>query len=197
MTGYVYQLNCSRGGVPKLAVNEAELTPTGLVGDVQAKKLIHGGPERALSLYSLELIENLRAEGHPISPGTAGENVTVAGLDWSRLAPGSRLRIGEEVVVEISRYANPCPTIRGSFDGGGFKRISQKLRPGESRLYARVLRAGRIAAGQTVRVLDADELTDDAEAARLAADSKTRGSKLERMAATLASLVSDRKPGVS
>jgi MOSC domain-containing protein YiiM len=154
MTGRVHQLNCSRGGVPKLPVAEAELTPTGLVGDRQAKPFIHGGPERALSLYSLELIESLRAEGHPISPGSAGENVTVAGLDWSSLAPGARLRIGDEVVVEISAYANPCPTIRHSFKGGEFKRISQKLTPGVSRLYARVLHTGRIAIGQEVRLLE-------------------------------------------
>jgi MOSC domain-containing protein YiiM len=195
MTGYVHQINCSRGGVPKLPVAEAELTRAGLVGDVQAKRLIHGGPERALSLYSLELIENLRAEGHPISPGAAGENVTVAGLDWSRLAPGSRLAIGDEVVVEITKYANPCPTIRGAFAGGAFKRISQKLRPGESRLYARVVRAGRISAGQPIRLLDG--LADDAGAALVAADPKARGAKLERTASTLASLVGGRKPGVS
>jgi MOSC domain-containing protein YiiM len=156
MTGYVHQLNCSNGGVPKLPVPEAELTQTGLVGDRQAKPLIHGGPERALSLYSLELIETLRAEGHPIYPGSAGENVTVAGLDWSRLAPGSRLGIGDEVIVEITRYANPCPTIRASFTDGEFKRISQKLTPGVSRLYARVLRAGRISVGDQIVVLDAD-----------------------------------------
>jgi MOSC domain-containing protein YiiM len=150
MTAYVYQLNCSQGGVPKLPVASAELTKTGLVGDVQAKTLIHGGVERALSLYALELIERLRAEGHPISPGSVGENVTVAGLDWSKLAPGSRLAIGESIVVEISRYANPCPTIRDSFIGEDFKRISQKLRPGESRLYARVLQTGRISVGQQV-----------------------------------------------
>jgi MOSC domain-containing protein YiiM len=197
MTGYVYQLNCSQGGVPKFPVAEAELTPTGLIGDVQAKPLIHGGVERALSLYSLELIERLRAEGHPITPGSAGENVTVAGLDWSRLAPGSRLAIGEEVVVEITKHANPCPTIRGSFTDGEFKRISQKLRPGESRLYARVLRTGCIAAGQTVRVIDSDELTDDAETAHVAADSKTRGSKLDRVTASLSTLVSGRRSGVS
>lgn len=195
MTGYVHQLNCSRGGVPKLPVAEALLTPAGLIGDVQAKPLIHGGPERALSLYSLELIERLRAEGHPISPGSAGENVTVAGLDWSRLAPGSRLRIGEEVVVEITKHANPCPTIRGSFREGEFKRISQKLRPGESRLYARVLRAGRIAAGQTIRVLDDDELTDGA--AHVAADSKAHGSKLDRVTASLSTLTDVLEPGVS
>jgi MOSC domain-containing protein YiiM len=154
MTAYVYQLNCSQGGVPKLPVASAELTKTGLVGDVQAKTLIHGGVERALSLYALELIERLRAEGHPISPGSVGENVTVAGLDWSKLAPGSRLAIGESVVVEISKYANPCPTIRGSFVEEDFKRISQKLRPGESRLYARVLQTGRISVGQQVSVLN-------------------------------------------
>ncbi|MDT7602210.1 MAG: hypothetical protein QOF61_207 [Acidobacteriota bacterium] len=157
MTGYVYQLNCSGGGVPKLPVPEAELTPTCIVGDRQAKPFIHGGTERALSLYSLELIEELRAEGHPISPGTAGENVTVAGLDWSKLSPGARLSIGDEVVIEISRYANPCPTIRGSFREGEFKRISQKLRPGVSRLYARVLRTGRISVGQHICVLEADK----------------------------------------
>jgi MOSC domain-containing protein YiiM len=195
MKGYVYQLNCSPGGVPKLPVAEALLTPAGLSGDVQAKPLIHGGPDRALSLYSLELIESLRAEGHPISPGTAGENVTVAGLDWSRLAPGSRLAIGEEVVVEITKYANPCPTIRGSFNGGEFKRISQKLRPGESRLYARVVRAGRVAAGQTIRVLD--EGAEDVDAAGRAADSKARGTRLDRVASALASLAGRRKPGVS
>ncbi|HVF41371.1 MAG TPA: MOSC domain-containing protein [Pyrinomonadaceae bacterium] len=197
MTGYVYQLNCSPGGVPKLAVAEAELTRTGLVGDVQAKPLIHGGPERALSLYSLELIESLRAEGHPVSPGSAGENVTVAGLDWSRLAPGARLAIGDEVVVEISGYANPCPTIRGSFTGGEFKRISQKLRPGESRLYARVVRAGRIAAGQPIRVLDGDELAGGAGTVRPAAGSKTRAAKLGRVASTLASLAGGGKRGAA
>ena len=198
MTAYVHQLNCSRGGVPKLAVAEAELTPTGLVGDVQAKPLIHGGPERALSLYSLELIERLRAEGHPISPGSAGENVTVAGLDWSKLAPGSRLAIGDEVVVEITKYANPCLTIRGSFTRGEFKRISQKLSPGESRLYARVIRTGRIAAGQSVRVLDGEEVDGDAENRRAAADSKTRGSILDRVASALAPRGGGgRKSGVS
>ncbi len=153
LTAYVHRINVSRGGVPKLPVAEARLTRTGLVGDRQAKPFIHGGPERALSLYSLELIERLRVEGHPIRPGTAGENVTISGLDWSRLAPGSRLAIGEEAVVEITKYANPCPTITASFAGGDFKRISQKLRPGESRLYARVLREGVIRAGQPVRVL--------------------------------------------
>ena len=151
--GYIFQLNCSAGGVPKRAVGEVLLTETGLAGDYQAKRKIHGGPERALCLYALELIRRLQLEGHPISPGSIGENVTVAGLEWSALAPGNRLALGDEVVIEISSYTTPCKTIAASFDGGAYNRISHKQHPGWSRLYARVLRAGRLAAGQSVRVL--------------------------------------------
>jgi MOSC domain-containing protein YiiM len=154
--GYIYQLNCSDGGVPKLPVREAELTPTGLVGDRQAHRRFHGGPERALCLYALERIQALQAEGHPVFPGSVGENVTVAGLDWASLAPGVRLALGDEVVVELSSYTMPCKSIRRSFSEGRFERISQKTHAGESRLYARVIRTGKLAVGQTVRVLAGD-----------------------------------------
>ncbi len=153
MQGHIHQLNCSDGGVPKRPVAEALLTRTGLVGDRQEHPDIHGGPERALCLYALERIEALQAEGHPIYPGSVGENVTIVGLDWAQLAPGARLALGDEVIIEISKPANPCNSLVASFIGGEFKRISQKLHPGESRLYARVIRTGRLAPGQTVRVL--------------------------------------------
>jgi len=151
---YIYQLNCSDGGVPKLPVEEAQLTPTGLSGDRQRYPIIHGGPQRALCLYSLEVIQALQAEGHPIYPGSVGENVTVTGLNWSELASGCRLSLGDEVVIELTSYANPCRTIKGSFGDGKFKRVSQKQHAGESRLYARVIRTGRLAVGQQVRLLN-------------------------------------------
>lgn len=150
---YIFQLNCSAGGVPKQAVEEAVLTRTGLACDRQAKRFIHGGPKRALCLYSLELIERLQEEGHPIFPGSAGENVTVKGLEWSQLAPGERLALGPEVVIEITSYTTPCKTIAASFRRGSFTRISQKQHPGWSRLYARVIQPGRLAPGQPVRLL--------------------------------------------
>ena len=153
MEGRIHQLNCSQGGVPKLPVPEAYLTPTGLEGDKVAYPKIHGGPERALCLFSLELIRKLRDEGHPVYPGSVGENVTIEGLDWSRLAPGARLALGDEAVVEVSSYTTPCATIKASFAGGDYKRISQKVNPGDSRLYARVIRTGRLAVGQSVRLL--------------------------------------------
>ncbi|HEX8556608.1 MAG TPA: MOSC domain-containing protein [Pyrinomonadaceae bacterium] len=150
----IFQLNVSRGGVPKLAVREAALTPDGLEGDRQRNRRLHGGPERALCLYALERVLELQAEGHPIFPGSAGENLTLVGLDWALLAPGSRLALGREALVEVTSYTKPCKIIAASFREGDFKRISQKLHPGHSRLYARVLSPGRLAVGDRVSVLN-------------------------------------------
>jgi MOSC domain-containing protein YiiM len=156
MSGRIFQLNVSDGGVPKRAVRAAYLTRTGLEGDRQRDRRYHGGPERALCLYSLEQILELQAEGHPIFPGSVGENLTLAGLDLRQLVPGARLAIGEEVLIEISSYTTPCRIIAESFVGGQFKRISQKVNPGDSRLYARVLQTGTLAVGHGVRIINGD-----------------------------------------
>lgn len=153
VTGTIVQLNRSGGGVPKLPVPEAQVTRLGLAGDVQKHRRFHGGPQRALCLYASERIEQLQAEGHPIQPGSTGENVTIQGLDWAALKPGDRLALGDEVEIQITSYTVPCKNIAGSFQDGAFTRISQKLHPGDSRLYARVLREGRLAVGQQVQVL--------------------------------------------
>lgn len=151
---HIFQLNTSTGGVPKLPLPEAMLTANGIVGDKQRQTRFHGGPERAVCLYAFEIIEHLRSEGHPITPGSAGDNITTIKLDWSRVKPGARLAIGDEVMLEISSYTVPCRTIAASFVDGDFKRISQKLHPGESRVYARVLQTGRLAVGQQIEILD-------------------------------------------
>src|SRR5262245_34944479 len=135
-TGKVIQINVNPlGGVPKHAVASAEITVKGVRGDKQRDRRYHGGPRRAVSLYSYERIQALQAEGHPIAPGSTGENLTIGGFDWAAIQVGDRLRIGE-LVVEITGYAVPCTNISGSFVDGLSKRISQKLHPGWSRLYA-------------------------------------------------------------
>ena len=156
MSGRIFQLNASSGGVPKRAIQEGQVNELGLVGDSHNFPDIHGGPERALCLFSLERILELQAEGHPIFPGAVGENVTVSGLDWEKLNPGVRLALGDEVLVEITSYTSPCNTIPASFIDGKFQRISQKLHPGWSLLYARVLQSGKLVIGQTVQVLNGD-----------------------------------------
>lgn len=149
--GAVYGVHTSAGGVPKRPVAEAVVEREGIVGDGHHDRS-HGGPDRALCLFSLEVIERLQQEGHPIAPGTAGENVTVVGLEWSGVWPGAHLRIGE-VEVEVTQYTTPCKTIRASFQDGAFNRIHPARFPGESRVYARVLRTGRIRPTDPVEIL--------------------------------------------
>lgn len=139
--------------MPKHPVETAEVTVSGVAGDAQREREFHGGPDRALCLFSMELIRTLQAEGHPIAPGQIGENLTVEGLDWDKVAPGARLLLGEDVLVEVTRYTSPCASIRTSFRGGEYARVSQKRHPGASRVYARVLRTGAIRRGDPVRLL--------------------------------------------
>jgi MOSC domain-containing protein YiiM len=144
----------SPGGVPKLPIPSARVTELGLEGDAHRELEHHGGPERALCLFALEQIRALQAEGHLISPGAIGENLTVEGLDWERVTPGSRLELGDAVVIEVTRYTSPCLTIKKSFRDGDYSRVSQKKHPGSSRVYARVIKTGAIQQGDPVRLLD-------------------------------------------
>lgn len=148
--GQVSGIQVSDGGVPKRSLSQGEVTWDGLLGDRQRNLKYHGGRDRALCLWSLEVITTLQREGHPISPGSTGENLTLAGLDWGVLLPGARLQIGAEVEVEITDYAAPCRTIAHCFLQRKYGRISQKQYPGMSRLYGRVLHLGRVELGDAV-----------------------------------------------
>ena len=150
--GTLVSINVSNGGVPKRRVSDAKVSRLGLLKDAQNDTKEHDGPERAVCVYSLERICALQAEGHPIDVGTAGENVTVEGLDWELVVPGSRLRLGDDVILEIASFTTPCKTIRDSFIDGKFVRISEKLHPGWSRVYARVLSEGDIRFGDAVEL---------------------------------------------
>jgi MOSC domain-containing protein YiiM len=152
--GVLASINVSSGGVPKLQVARASISPEGVAGDRHADERNHGGPERAVSLFAAEVLAALQAEGHPIGPGTAGENLTVAGLRWEEVAPGAELRVGG-VRLRVTSYTTPCSKIAASFAGGEFTRISQKLHPGWSRVYARVLEPGEVRVGDEVAIVAA------------------------------------------
>jgi len=150
--GRIVQISISPGGVPKLPVDSARVTRDGLDGDAHRDREHHGGPERAVCLYSMDAIRALVAEGHTVAPGTLGENVTLEGLEWTSVEPGTRLLLGEMVLLEVTRYTSPCFNIKMAFVGGEFARVSQKRHPGWSRVYTRVLRGGTIRTGDPARL---------------------------------------------
>ena len=149
--GTVAQVSASDGGVPKRPVTVAEVGDRGVVGDRQADRKHHGRPLQALCLWSLDVIEALQAEGHPIEPGAAGENLTLSGIDWSTLRPGTQLLIGD-VLAEVSAWATPCAKNAQWFVGGDFKRMDHEGHPGWSRAYAWVREPGTVRPGDPVIV---------------------------------------------
>lgn len=149
---HLHQISVSNGGVPKLAVPQARVTKDGVEGDRQRNREAHGGPDRAVCLYSLEVIEALRKEGHSIAAGSAGENFTFAGLNWKHVGLGTRLSVGNEVKLEVLSYTAPCNHNACWFKDEDYSRISQKRHPGWSRVYARVLSEGVVRQGDHVTV---------------------------------------------
>ena len=143
------------GGAPKYPVERIEVTLDRVVGDRHNDTADHGGPSRAVSLYSADLIAALADEGHPVEPGSLGENLTIRGLPWDEIGVGDRIVAGE-VVLQVTGYASPCHKIAASFRDGRVARVSQNVHPGWSRLYARVLEGGAIHRGDQVILLETD-----------------------------------------
>lgn len=153
LPGSLVSINVSSGGVPKRRVNGVIVSRLGLQNDAQNDKVHHGGPDRAVCIYSLEKVRALQAEGHPIDTGSVGENLTIDGLVWELVVPGVRLKLGASVLLEVTSFTSPCKTIRGAFIDGRFVRISQKVHPGWSRVYARVIDEGDLKIGDRVELL--------------------------------------------
>lgn len=146
----IFQINISDGGVPKLAVQTADVGEMGLQGDRQQSLNVHGGPDRAVTLFSLERILGLQTEGHPIFPGALGENLTLAGLDWDEIQPGVKMQLGEQVVLEITKFASPCNQLAPYLIDGDYGRVSQNHFPGWSRVCARVITPGMLSVGDRI-----------------------------------------------
>lgn len=154
--GRVVQVNVSPGGVPKLPVDEAWVDRLGLAGDRHNEPTVHGGPYRAVCLYGMEAIERVRSEGHPIQAGGVGENLTTSGIEWSEQPAGTRVEIGDVLVLELTTPTAPCRTIRENFHDGRFGRISVMTHPSDSRMYASVLVPGRVRPGDPITLFPSD-----------------------------------------
>ena len=153
MSAVVHSVNAaSGGGVPKSPVASARLHYGGVEGDKHNDLRYHGGPQRAVCLYSFEKISGLQAEGHPIDVGTTGENLTIEGLDWEALEIGMEISVGE-ALIKLTNLAPPCNTIIDSFSDKRSNRIFEEKYPGWSRWYAKVLTEGIVEAGDIVTIL--------------------------------------------
>ncbi|MCX6586356.1 MAG: MOSC domain-containing protein [Acidobacteria bacterium] len=156
----VLQLAISRGGLPKLPILEADVTPLGIAGDVQKNRKYHGGPLQALLLITAEGLEELQAAGYPVYPGALGENITTRGLDRRLLRLGQRYRLGE-VEIELTKMRQPCRALAPFGDSirkAVYDADVQAGRPTSPRwglagFYAKVLEPGRLYPGDPITLL--------------------------------------------
>lgn len=133
------------GGIPKLQVASAVVGELGLEGDGHRFRY-HGGANRVVCLFSIEDYEQLAREGVKATPpGAFGENLLTRGLDYSRLAAGDRLSVGEEVLLEIHDVREPCKTLKP------LDARFPSLLLGRSGFLCRVIRGGTVSAGMQVR----------------------------------------------
>jgi MOSC domain-containing protein YiiM len=93
--------------MPKSAVPEALVTAAGVAGDAQRNLKYHGGPQRAVCLFSDEFYQWLRDQGVDLVYGQVGENFTTRGIDLLALRPDQYLAVGE-CVIQLCSVRVPC-----------------------------------------------------------------------------------------
>lgn len=132
------------------------VAPHNLAGDEQSDLTVHGGPTKAVYAYPSEHYSFWQGEYPTVdfAWGQFGENLTVEGLNETRLHVGDRLRVGmAELMVTEPRM--PCFKLGvrfGSMDV--VKRFQDARRPG---FYLAVIRAGTVAAGDAIEVVGVND----------------------------------------
>lgn len=130
-------------GTTKHQVPEGVLkTDFGLEGDAHA-----GEWHRQVSLLAEESIEKMRSEGLDIGYGDFAENITTRGLVLHELPVGTQLKIGSEVLLEITQIGKEC------HHGCAIaQKVGHCIMPREG-VFAKVLRGGRVRPGDEITVL--------------------------------------------
>ena len=122
-----------------------------LVGDDQADRRVHGGSTKAIYAYAIEDYQWWSDEvGTPLSPGTFGENLTLAGIDLAAAVVGERWQVGS-ITVRVTEPRIPCFKLGIRMGDAAFvDRFGEAARPGT---YLAIERGGDVGAGDPVQQL--------------------------------------------
>ena len=134
-------------GTSKHPVERIELRAEwGVVGDAHA-----GSWHRQVALLAWESIEKSLARGLDVGPGSFAENITTRGLDLQALALGTRFRLGESALLEVTQHGKE-PHEHDVIH----ELVGDSVIPREG-IFALVLQGGRVQAGDAIQILDDDE----------------------------------------
>jgi MOSC domain-containing protein YiiM len=126
--------------------------PVGLEGDTQADLSVHGGPDKAVYLYSADDYAWWAEElGHALAHGEFGENLTVTGLGGHAVRVGDRIRAGE-VLLEVTTPREPCFKLGIRMGDPAF--VVRFRDAGRTGFYARVVETGMVAEGDAAEIVE-------------------------------------------
>jgi MOSC domain-containing protein YiiM len=162
----VHQIIDDPGGTPgRTAIDkrphpgDVYVAERGVEGDAQMASRVHGRPWQAVYAYAEEDLDWWRGElRRDLQPGNFGENLTTKGLDVTNAVIGERWQIGsgeEAVVVEVTAPRMPCRTFANFLgEQQWVKRFTDHGAPGA---YLRVVKTGRVRAGDPIEVVSRPE----------------------------------------
>ena len=137
-------INISRTkGVRKTPVEQVEVGPQGLTEDAHA-----GDWHRMVSLLAEESIAKMQAAGLDVKAGDFAENLTTRGVDLLALPLGTRLKVGDQVVLELTQHGKECHNRCAIYYQAG-----DCVMPREG-VFAKVITQGNIRSGDPVDVLE-------------------------------------------
>ena len=129
-------------GTPKTPVDEAFISKDhGLEGDAHAGKW-----HRQVSFLSSESIEGAKDQGLDVTFGDFAENIASEGIDWKTLPVGTHVRLGGQVLVEITQIGKECHNKCAIYYKAG-----DCIMPREG-VFARVLEEGKIRRGDEIKI---------------------------------------------
>jgi MOSC domain-containing protein YiiM len=121
----------------------------GILGDA------HAGPwERQISFLASEQIQEARSRGLNVDFGDFAENVATEGVDWKVLPLGTRVKLGQEVVVEITKIGKECHKKCAIYYQAG-----DCIMPREG-VFARVIEGGTLRSGDEIEII-AREMSEE------------------------------------
>ena len=132
-------------GTKKETITEGILREDyGLINDAHAGV----SPHRQVSLLAIESINKMRQLGFDVSPGDFAENLTTEGIDLTSISTGTRLLVGQEVILEITQIGKECHT-----GCAIYRQIGKCIMPREG-VFAKVILGGLVKVGDAIRVLE-------------------------------------------
>lgn len=166
--------------VRKRNVSEAVLKEDfGLEGDAHA-----GAWHRQVSLLGIESVRKMQEKGLKVKPGDFAENLTTEGLNLIALPLGTKLRVGDGALLEVTQIGKICHTKCAVYYQAG-----DCVMPREG-IFCRVLKGGRVAPGDPLTVVEVPDQDFQWRVAVLTASDKgSRGERVDESGPAIGRLV--------